>query len=217
MRYAVFLCMLFTASGETLHYAINWPSGLSLGEATLSSTVSKEGVTSDFEIDAGVPGFAIRDHYHSSASEKFCSTKLDKSIHRGSHKNEETVTFHQDKHTITRQTHADGGKSDVDVTDCARDALTYLAFARQELAQGRLAPPQSVVLGGLYNVRLDAAGTQPVNVSGKAMDADRIQATIKGPASNLTVEIFFARDSARTPVLIRIPLPLGTFTAELIH
>ncbi len=32
---------------------------------------------------------------------------------------------------------------------------------------------------------------------------------------DLTVEIFFARDAARTPVLARIPLPLGTFTVEL--
>jgi hypothetical protein len=48
-------------------------------------------------------------------------------------------------------------------------------------------------------------------------DADRILATIKGPTSNLTVEIFFARDAARTPLLAHIPLTLGSFTVELIR
>ena len=30
---------------------------------------------------------------------------------------------------------------------CARDPLTFLQFVRKELAEGRLAPQQSVVLG----------------------------------------------------------------------
>ena len=47
--------------------------------------------------------------------------------------------------------------------------------------------------------------------------ADRIHATIKGPASEVAVDIFFAKDEGRTPVLARIPLPLGTFTVELAH
>jgi hypothetical protein len=34
---------------------------------------------------------------------------------------------------------------------------------------------------------------------------------------DLTVEIFFARDAVRTPLLARIPLTLGTFTVELIR
>ena len=44
-----------------------------------------------------------------------------------------------------------------------------------------------------------------------------MHATIKGPASSYTVDIFFAKDAARTPVLTRIPLALGTFTVELTH
>jgi hypothetical protein len=228
MKYCIFLiCSLLPTSAESLHYVINWPSGLSLGEANFSSNymvsstgvASHESLTSDFEIDVSIPGYTISDRYHSSAEGKdLCSTKLDKTVRRGSRKTGEIITFHQDKHTITRETHVEGGgKSDLDVSDCARDALTFLQFARNELAQGRLAPRQSVILGGAYEVRLDGMGAQTVKVGGKQVEGDRVQASIKGPASNYTAEIVFSRDPARTPVLITVPLALGKFTAELIH
>lgn len=232
-RVAPLFLLLLPVSGETLRYAINWPSGLSLGEATitLNHNVEKanpttgkpasESLTSDFLLDASVPGFNIEDHYHSTAGNGLCSDELIKSTHRGSRKSEETVTFDQDKHSVTRQTkgdsHGPAGKSELQVSSCARDALTFLEFARNELAQGRLAPQQPVVLGGLYNVRVEAQGTMTVKFNGKPVEADRVQATIKGPASNYTIQVFFARDPARTPVLIQLPLALGTFTAELTH
>ncbi len=100
---------------------------------------------------------------------------------------------------------------------CARDGLAFLQFMRQELAQGRLASQQPVILGGAYNVRLEFAGTESVKQLGKPVDTDKIHATIKGPASNFSVDIFFAKDEARTPVLARIPLPLGIFSVELTH
>jgi hypothetical protein len=238
MKHAVLFAFLVSAHGETLHYVVNWQSGLSLGEATLSSSraIWVVGGTEsarwsfDMDIDASVPGFAIRDHYSSTASPgassssgagpEFCSAKLDKTVSRGSHKGEEMVTFDQDQHTITRATQPEGdggGKSDASVSPCARDGLAFLQFVRQELAQGRLVPQQSVVLGSLYNVRLEFAGTETLKKLGQPVEADRIHATIKGPASDLGVDIFFAKDTVRTPVLARIPLELGTFTVELAH
>ncbi|HEY1757318.1 MAG TPA: DUF3108 domain-containing protein [Bryobacteraceae bacterium] len=238
MKYAVLLAFMVSAHAEALHYVINWQSGLSLGEATLSSTRDLWVVSGaetakwsfDLDIDASVPGFAIRDHYTSSAlpaaassngeAPEICSAKLDKTVHRGSRTSEERITFDQDQHTITRAMQPEGpggGKSDVPVGPCARDALAFLQFVRQELAQGRLAPQQSVALGSLYNVRLEFAGTETIKKLGKPIDADRIHATIKGPASELGVDILFAKDEVRTPVLARIPLSLGTFTVELAH
>jgi hypothetical protein len=137
-------------------------------------------------------------------------------MQHGTRKNDETDTFHQIAHTVTRQSHPLGaGKGDYPVPPCARDAMAFLQFVRKELAQGRLAPQQPVVLGAAYNVRLESAGTQSVKMLDKMVQADRIKANIKGPASNLTVEIYFAKDEARTPVLAKIPLPLGTFSVEL--
>ncbi len=123
MKYAAFLVFLVGARAETLHYAINWQSGLSLGEATLTSGRSTwvvNGVDTphwsfDLDIDASVPGFAVNDHYVSSAGADICSAKLDKTVRRGSHKSEETLTFDQEQHSVTRETHPAGigGKSDV--------------------------------------------------------------------------------------------------------
>jgi hypothetical protein len=52
-------------------------------------------------------------------------------------------------------------------------------------------------------------------LSGKNAEADRVVATLKGPASAISFEMFFARDPARTPLLIRVPLSLGMFSLEL--
>jgi len=222
MRYAVaLLFVLLPVSGETLHYVISWPSGLSLGEATLTTGHRHDEIDSwesTFDIDASVPGFAIRDRYHSKASgQDVCASVLDKTVSRGARKSEETVTFDQDQHRVTRETRGENGRSGYSVPPCARDALSFLQFVRNQLAGGRLAPQQPVVLGGAYNVRLETSGTESVKSLDKTVQADRIQATIKGAASSFTVQILFARDAARTPVLIRIPLALGTFTAELTH
>src|SRR5579862_2814691 len=98
MKYAVWFAFLVsafpvTAPAEALHYVINWQSGLSLGEATLNSSRAlwvvggKESArwNFDLDVDASVPGFAIRDHYTSTATPKgdgpeTCSAKLDKMV-----------------------------------------------------------------------------------------------------------------------------------------
>jgi len=226
MKYFILAILIFPASAESLHYTINWPSGLSLGEATLSSDrisdkAGGEKTNShwDFalDIDASVPGFVIRDHYESAAGNfgnDVCTTRFEKKYTHGKHTTEERITFDQDQHTASRET-VGGGTADVSISSCGRDALTYLQFARSELAQGRLIPQQTVLLGAAYDVRLEYTGTMTISAGDKKMEADRVLATIRGPSSNLTVEIFFARDAARTPLLAKLPLALGTFTVEL--
>ena len=68
---------------------------------------------------------------------------------------------------------------------------------------------QPAFLGAAYNIRLESAGIETVKKLGKPVDADKIRVTIKGPASNYTIDVFFAKDEARTPVLARIPLRLA--------
>jgi hypothetical protein len=225
MKYALFLCgVLATASAETLHYSVNWPSGLSLGEATLRSDqiVSIKGPIGwafELDLDAGVPGFAIRDQYSSTANADFCSSQLDKKTARGARTGEERVIFDPAKNTATRETIRGGqvaGSSQISVPSCARDALTLLQFVRKELEQGRLPSAQPAILGASYQVRLEYLGTTPVRLGNQQMDADRFRTSIKGPASDFTVEMFFRRDAVRTPVMMKIPLPLATFTVELI-
>jgi hypothetical protein len=210
-------------SAESLRYSINWPSGLSLGEATLrSDRIREQGAEKgreqwdfDLSIDASVPGFVVRDHYHSQSSADFCSADLDKEYVHGKRKAQEHISFDQQKNTATRETKG-GGKGDISVSPCARDVLTFLQFARRELAQGRLTPQQAVVFGAIYQVRVEFTGSQTVRVADERVEADHIVATIKGPSTDITVEMFFARDPARTPVLVKVPLALGAFSLELM-
>jgi hypothetical protein len=213
---SLFVCLL-PISAESLRYTINWASGLSLGEATLRADKGKEAWDFEVTMDASIPGFALRDRYHSAATLDLCSLQLEKSFTHGNRKADEKVTFDQQKNTATRETQNGGGKTEMSVSSCAKDALTFMQFARKELAQGRLTPQQAVIFGAMYQVRIEYTGPQKIKVGDQAADADRILATIKGPTTDLTVEIFFARDAARTPLLARIPLSLGTFTVELIR
>jgi hypothetical protein len=216
MKLLLFLLVAATAPAESLHYTISWPSGLSLGEATLVSDHQNDRWVFELNLDAGVPGFAVRDHDQASASADFCSARLDRNHTHGRRKTEEVITFDQQKNTFTRGSLGSDGVEN-SAPACARDALTFLQFARKELAQGRLAPQQPVVFGAMYQVRLESAGQQVIRSAERQIEADRVLATIKGPASDLTVEIFFARDAARTPLLAKVPLALGTFTVELIR
>jgi hypothetical protein len=222
MKYFLVFLTLIPASAESLHYNINWPSGLSLGEATLQASHTQtadktpEKWSFGLDIDASVPGFAVRDHYQANASGDLCSAQLEKSFTHGKRKGEERITFDQQKNSATRETTSSGGgKSDFSISSCARDALTFIQFARRELAQGRLAPQQQVVFGAVYQVRIEYTGSQSIKINDQKVDADRIVATIKGPSSDLTVELFFSRDGARTPLMAKIPLSLGTFSVEL--
>jgi hypothetical protein len=222
MKYlAVLCCVLLPAAAESLRYSVNWPSGLSLGEATLRSDHASEGAANpwdfELELDASVPGFAVRDRYRATASADLCSAQLDKTISHGTRKNEERITFDQPRNTATRQTLHGGGKSEISISPCARDPLALLQFARRELAQGRMVPQQAVIFGSVYQIRLESKGVQQIRVGSERLDADRIQTTLKGPATDLTFEMFFARDAARTPVFVKLPLAMGAFTVELIR
>ena len=88
-----------------------------------------------------------------------------------------------------------GGKSDIAISSCARDALTFLYYARRELGQGRVPPREDVLFGAPYQVRLEYTGEQTVKIGDQKAEADRVVSTLKGPASEISFEMFFARDA----------------------
>jgi hypothetical protein len=198
---------------ESLHYNVNWPSGLSLGEADLTSVAGESGLTFGFNMDASIPGFAVSESAKSRATAEFCSIELQKQGTRGKRKVDETTEFDSSKMTATRKTQG-GGKSDLSTSSCAKDALTFVHFLRRELAAGRLPAQQKVYYGSGYSVRVQFIGTQRVTVGNEAVEADKITATIKG-ASEITADLFFAKDAGRTPLLVQVPLPVGKFSMEL--
>jgi hypothetical protein len=206
---------------EQLHYNINWPSGLSLGEALLSATSSKlapdtpQRLNLQFDVDAGVPGFSVTDRYRSEAAAEFCSSEFDRTITHGRKKTDEKITFDPRNGNATRQT-AGGGTSELKAASCSRDALTFLYYVRRELSEGRMPAPQTIFLGAPYDVRLEFHGTESIRIGDRPVDADRFAASVKGPASSVGFDIFFLKDRARTPALVRVPFAMGTFSMELV-
>jgi hypothetical protein len=202
-----------TLPNETLRYSINWPSGLSLGEATLSASSSAKVVDGrqlpqmhfEFALDAGVPGFAVSDRFRSAASGSFCSSEFQKTTSHGSKKVDDKETFDPSTGTVTRGSGA--GESEISANACGKDALAFLYFVRQELSQGRMPPRQTVFFGAPYEIRLDSAGTESVKIGNAAAETEHVKASI--------FDLYFLKDPARTLALVRVPLALGTFSMEL--
>jgi hypothetical protein len=203
-----------TSSAETLHYNVNWPSGLSLGEGRLTAGMHDGQWSYSFSMEAAVPGYTLREEAKATATKDFCSLELEKNATRGKRIVDETTKFDQQKLTAVRETNK-GGKSDLTIPACAKDALTFVFFLRRELTAGRLPQVQNVYYGAAYQVRVMYTGVQTIRIGGQPVEADRIAAVVKGPASEITTDLFFARDAARTPLLIQAPLPLGKFSLEL--
>jgi hypothetical protein len=206
----------FPAADEDLNYSVNWPSGLSLGEAHLHARKGADRWEFELTLEAAVPGFAVADRFHSVATAQFCSVEFEKDTAHGRRKGREKTTFDYKKSVAKRAT-VGGGKSEIAISACARDALAYLFYARRELGQGRVPPAESVLAGASYQVRIEYGGPQTITLADKRAEADRVVVSVKGPNSDIAFEAFFARDAARTPLLIRCPFSLGTFSLELVR
>jgi hypothetical protein len=205
---------------EILNYTVNWPSGLSLGEGALRARrLPDPAGAREFSLvlDAAIPGVTVRDEYTSRTTADFCSLEFEKKSEHGRRKASEKSVFDRERGVMVRTTSAGGGSSETPTAKCARDALGFLQFLRREVAQGRLPGPQAVHFGATYQLRLNYAGLQPLTVNGERLDADRLTATVKGPASENTFEIWLARDELRTPLRIRVPFALGTFSMDLVR
>jgi hypothetical protein len=206
---------------EALHYTINYASGLSLGDAYISSSKatlsSGEGLTFTLKADASIPGFKLQEMANSTTSTGFCSLDITKESQRGKKKVAEKTTFDARTLTATRETLNGGGKSDLSIGNCAKDALAYVFFIRRELSQGRLPAAQKVYYGAAYDVRPEFAGTQNIRLGEESVEADRLLGHIKGPKTDLTLEMFFSKEPARLPLMIRIPVAQGKISVELVR
>lgn len=209
----------FPFQNESIHYNINWQSGLNLGEASFVAHRTATGWEFQASGDAPFPGFVILDKYHSSTDANLCSSEFERDLAHGGKKTREKTTFDQKKGEAHRTTllPADGGKSTFDIPSCARDALAFIYYARRELGQGRVPPQQQIFFGSAYTVHLDYTGAQTIRVGDKPEITDHLVVSIKGPKSDFNFEVFYARDAARTPVSVRIPTGMGTFSMDVVR
>ena len=200
-------------AGETLRYSINWPTGLSLGEAEITARPKASAVEYEFRLDASLPGFPISDVYRSVASPEFCTLEFEKRFTHGNRKAAETTTVSGT--TAVRQSEK-GGKSEMAVSECAKDALAFVYWLRAELQKGRLPAPQTILFGAQYKLSLKFGATQKILVNDRPYEADRIEATVKGPASETQFELFLGRDPSRKLLMARVPFTMGRFSMELL-
>jgi hypothetical protein len=201
---------------ESLAYTINWPSGLSLGEARVLSHKANDRWFFELVLDAGVPGFAVSDHFRSASNLDLCTLDSERELMHGKRKTREKTTFDYKKSVAHRVTLNGGGKSEIKIPACAHDALSYIFFARRELGKGRVPPAEAVFYGAQHQVKLEYAGPQNITYSEKRAKADKVTVALKGQGSDVRFDVYFALDAARTPLMIKIPLTIGTVSVELV-
>ena len=95
--------------------------------------------------------------------------------------------------------------------------MTFLSYIRQELIKGRVPGPQAILFGGQYQIKLQHKGAEMVQMPDGAVEADKLVGSVKSSFGDVVFEMYFARDRVRTPVLIKLPLAMGTFSMELIR
>lgn len=205
----------FPFTNESLKYTIEYSSGLSLGGAAFNATHSAAGWSFDATINAAVPGFNVSDILRASANDQLCTIEFTRDLSNGRKKTREKTTFDEKTgkaHRVTTMPQ-DGGETTFTIPSCARDALTYIYYVRRELGQGRVPHAQDIYFGSAYTAKMDYAGAQNIAIKGKSTVTDHLVVSVKGPKSDFSFEVFFARDAARTPLEIRIPAAAGVLTA----
>ena len=167
-------------------------------------------------LQAGIPGYPVADQYHSVTNGGGCSAEFERTLSHGDRKSHDKTAFDYQQGFARRQT-VHGGRSDAQISACAHDALAFIYYARRELGQGRVPAPEDVSYGPPHSTQVQYTGAQTIDVGEKAVTADRVVVYIKGPASDTQLEMFFARDPARTPLLVRVPRSVGTLSLELVR
>ncbi len=114
----------FPFTNESLSYTVNWPSGLSLGEGHMTATREISGWRFDFAVDASVPGFEVKDAYHSTSDTDYCSQSLSKDSTHGKRKTNETISIDKDTGTITRHL-TSGATSTTTMPGCVRGCADF--------------------------------------------------------------------------------------------
>lgn len=205
----------FPFTEEDLNYSVLWPTGLSLGEAHLHAKRAGEKWNFTLTIDAGVPGFAVKDTYHSvtvpEVEPNFCSVAFDRTTTHGAHVVNEKETIDRERAVAHR------GDNQIPVPACVKDALAYLFWARREMGQGRVPASQDVLLGPLHSLRVDYVGGPMITMNGKQVQTDEVTCAWGMGSSAVMFDVYFARDAARTPLRITAPTAMGKFSMELVR
>jgi Protein of unknown function (DUF3108) len=208
----------FPFADESLTYSLNFSTGISLGDAhMIAKRDPAHGWNFNFTMDASLPRFPIIDRFNAYADTDLCSIRFERGSEHGARKAKEVTYFDRGRSVAVRTTKGGGGLSEIPVGLCPHDALSFLYYLRRELGQGRMPPNDVILAGGPYRVSMVYVGERSAMRNKQQVPTDQVNCTVKGPASETHLEILFARDAARTPLVVRCPFALGTFFLELVR
>jgi hypothetical protein len=208
----------FPFTDETLNYSVNSPVGVSLGKVQMSAHREEgRGWAFKFFLDASLPHFPMLDNFNTYSDTNLCSIRFDRSSEHGSRKTSEVTYVDKGRNVAVRATRNGGGLSEIPVGLCPYDALSFLYYLRRELGQGKMPPNDTVLAGSMYRVSMVYAGEKVIVRDKQKVSADQVNCAIRGPKSDVRLEILFARDATRTPLVVRCPFALGTFSLELVR
>ena len=199
--------------GEKLTLEIFWPSGVTLGEATLDARSIKDIHYFSASVEVVLPQGHIIYKLYSTATAELCSREFRQSVQRSGKVWEETTSFDAEsgKAMVTR----DARSREYPAAKCLRDPLTYLYFFRSQAAAGKRATAESLFLNGLLSLRIDALASEMVKIKRSERRGERYQIRFPGSAGEGRAELWLDGASAQTPIAVRLPLPFSTFSAEL--
>lgn len=200
--------------GETLRFKLSWPSGVSLGEAVLTSSVSKGQLNLDMTIEADLPIQNISGKFTSvSTADGLCSIQYHRKMMEGSKTSEETIEFDQEAHQAKRT--VNGQTATLPVSECAKDPLAFLYYFRGELAKHKTAQTASIVLAPDKHLDVSGGATETVTVGGRQHKAQKFSASIRYPNTTKSFEVWFSTDGHWEPLIVRLPSSLAVFSAEI--
>jgi hypothetical protein len=93
----------------------------------------------EFVLDAAIPGYVIQDRYRSILRPGLCCLELEKQFQHGNKKGRERTSFDAERGIAIRETLGGGGKSEISVPACPRDALGFLLASAARTSTGALA------------------------------------------------------------------------------
>jgi hypothetical protein len=209
----------FPLADETLNYSLNFSAGIPIGKAQFTAKRDpNRGWNFGFSLDAdAIPKYPIIDRFNAYSGVDLCGIRFERSTQHGSRKVSEMTWFDRTRSVAVRGTRDGGGLSETPVGLCPHDALSFLYYLRREFGQGHMPPNDVVLAGAQYHVNMIYAGEKSIVQNKQTVATDQVNVTVKGPASQIRLEILFARDASRTPLLIRCPLTVGNFSLELIR
>jgi hypothetical protein len=199
--------------GEKLVFEIFWPSGVSMGEATLEAKSIKDNLYFSAVAEVGLPQGRILYKYSSIASPDLCSREFRQSVERPGKFWEEITKFDADtgKATISR----DGRSREVSAAKCSRDPLALLYYYRAQAAAGKKASSETLFLGAPLSLRIEAKGKEQIKIKQTERRGEHYKVAYPSAAGERSLELWLSDSPAQTPIAVRLPLPLATFSAEL--